>query len=83
MRWLARALEPARRGTPNRPWRRLHAALALTCGTDAMVVMKDVCRLDDDEAQDVLLWAARVLLRAGLAESRVARPRVAKPRRSR
>jgi hypothetical protein len=33
-----------------------------------MVVMKDVCRMDDKEAQEVLLWAAQTLLRGGLEE---------------
>jgi AcrR family transcriptional regulator len=75
MRWLERVLEPARRGATKQQWRRLQAALALTGGTDAMVIMKDVCRLDDKEAQDVLLWAAQALLRAGLSEPRAARPR--------
>ena len=78
MRWLERVLEPIRRDTTKPQWRRLLAALALTGGTDAMVVMKDVCRLDDVEAQNVLRWAARALLRAGLDE-----PRATKPRRSR
>jgi hypothetical protein len=54
MRWLEAVLEPARRGTTPRQWRRLQAALALTLGTDSMVIMKDVCRLDDEEAQEVL-----------------------------
>ncbi|MEO6027110.1 MAG: TetR/AcrR family transcriptional regulator [Candidatus Binatia bacterium] len=75
MRWLERVLEPARRGRTKQQWRRLQAALALTGGTDAMVIMKDVCRLDDAEAQDVLLWAARALLRAGLEEPPPAKPR--------
>lgn len=35
-----------------------------------MVVMKDVCRLNDDEALAVLRWAATALLRAGLEEGR-------------
>lgn len=70
MRWLEAVLQPARRGSNSRQWRRLHAALALTLASDAMVIMKDVCRLDDKEAQDVLLWAARTLLRGGLAKSR-------------
>ncbi|HUP71780.1 MAG TPA: hypothetical protein VM282_01915 [Acidimicrobiales bacterium] len=34
---------------------------------DAIAVMKDVCRIrDNDEALDVLRWAAVALLRAGL-----------------
>ena len=33
-----------------------------------MVIMKDVCRMDDEEAQETLLWAAQTLLRAGISE---------------
>lgn len=68
MRWLGTVLEPARKGRSKKQWRRLQAALALTAGTDAMVIMKDVCKLPDAEAQDVLLWAAQALLRAGLRD---------------
>jgi AcrR family transcriptional regulator len=76
MRWLEAVLQPAKRGSAKKEWRRLHAALALTLGTDAMVVMKDVCRLDDEEAQEVLLWAAQTLLRGGLQRpvAKIGRP---------
>lgn len=67
MGWLARVLAPARTDQ-TKAWRRLEAALALTVGGDAMVVMKDVCRLSDKDAKDALRWAALALLRAGLAE---------------
>jgi hypothetical protein len=33
-----------------------------------VVVMKDVCRLDDDETLDALRWTAMTILRAALAE---------------
>ncbi len=66
MRWLEGVLQPAKRGSTKKHWRRLQAALALTVGTDAMVIMKDVCRMDDEEAQEILLWAAQTLLRGGL-----------------
>ena len=73
VRWLDEALEPARRRMPKRQWERLRASLALTLGTDAIVVMKDVCRLGDREALEVLRWAATALLRAGLEEAGRAR----------
>ena len=47
MRWLDRALEPARGRLTAREWRRLRSALALTLSIDALVVMKDVCHLDE------------------------------------
>ena len=49
--------------------RRLKAALALSVGMDSFIVLQDVCWLKDDEAQDVLRWAACTLLRAGVAEA--------------
>ena len=66
MRWLDVALEPARRQLPKAEWRRLRAALALTLSIDALVVMKDVAQLDNEEALSVLRWAALTLLRASL-----------------
>lgn len=71
MRWLERVLEPVRSELGEAQFRRVRAALALTMSIDALVVMKDVCRIDsDEEAQAVLRWAATALLRAGLAEAR-------------
>lgn len=75
MRWLDEVLAPVRHDIPAKQWRRLKAALALTLGMDAFIVMKDVCRLRDDEAEDVLRWAAQALLRAGLDEARSGAPR--------
>ena len=67
MRWLETALAPMDKLPPERK-RRLQAALALTLGGEAIITMKDVCRLDNDEALAVLRWAATALLRAALQE---------------
>lgn len=83
MRWLDRVLEPARGTLTAKQRRRLECALALTLGMDGMVVMKDVCRLKDDEAQEVLRWAGLALLRAGLAEARTSAPARARAARKR
>lgn len=66
MRWLDEVLAPVRARLAPAAWRRLRAALALTLGADAMVVMKDVCQLDNDEALSVLQWAAATLLQSAL-----------------
>ena len=57
MRWLdtARAGE---KKLSKAEWRRLQAALALTLNIDALVVMKDVAHLDNEEALETLRWAA-------------------------
>jgi AcrR family transcriptional regulator len=66
-RWLDTALEPALAGGPKKKRHdRLRAALALTLGIEPIIVMKDVCGLDDAEAQAMLRWTARTLVRAAL-----------------
>lgn len=81
VRWLDKVLEPARGRLTDAQYRRVRAALALTLSIEALVVMKDVCRIDSDkEALAVLQWAATALLRAGLAEANAPKPRRATAR---
>lgn len=68
MTFMDRILEAPRKKCSKARWRHLRAALALTMGPEAMVTMKDVCRLSDREAKSVLQWAAQALLAAGLKE---------------
>jgi AcrR family transcriptional regulator len=68
VRWLDTVLEPERPRLSDAHYERLRAALALTMSIDAIVVMRDVCHIDDDgELLEVLRWAASVILRAGLS----------------
>jgi hypothetical protein len=64
MRWLDEVLEPTRGELSPKQYARLRTALALTVSIDAVIVMKDVCHLDDDATLDTLQWAAAALLRA-------------------
>lgn len=82
MRWLDKVLEPVRGRLSDTQYSRLRAALALTMSVEALVVMKDVCRIENDqEAQNVLRWAAATLLRAGLAEPKGRKARATAQRR--
>lgn len=58
------ALQPARRQFKPTALKTLANALALIVGTEAMVVCKDVLRLDDAEARKVKRWAIRALIEA-------------------
>jgi AcrR family transcriptional regulator len=67
-RWIATSLDafadllsPAER-------RRLTAALSLVAGIEAVVALRDVCRLEPAEALEVSDWAAAAILRAALDE---------------
>ena len=44
----------------------LIAGLSLLIGTEAMYVLRDICRLERDEASSVTAWAARTLIVATL-----------------
>lgn len=64
--WLTAALEPLRQTLPPDEFRRLVHGLALMTGIETLVVLKDVCDLKSGEAQEVVLWAAKVLVAGAL-----------------
>jgi AcrR family transcriptional regulator len=67
--WLDRVLAPLREKLPPERWQRLQHALALTLGIDSVIVMKDVCGLDNDETLEVLRWTALTVLDAVIREA--------------
>jgi AcrR family transcriptional regulator len=68
MRWIQEVLQPLD-NLPTEQKQLLQQALALTLGIESIIIMKDVCRLNDDQALAVLRWAATALLRAGLDDA--------------
>jgi AcrR family transcriptional regulator len=69
-RWLETSLAPIAGSVPPKDLRRLIQALSLVAGPEAMVVLRDVCHLDEDAAVAVTDWMARVLLEATFGEDR-------------
>lgn len=61
---IEQALEPLRDAVPPAELDRLAKALSLIIGTEAMVALKDVLRVDDAEARAIKRWAIDALLRA-------------------
>lgn len=59
---LARAIEGV--GLPSQQATMLIRALSLTFGIEALIVLKDICGLNDSDAEDVAIWAAQALLLA-------------------
>ena len=69
--WIEAALKPIQDQLDETAWTRLVAVLTLTLGTEALICLKDVAGLDDDdEIIASLQWAARALLQAALGDSR-------------
>jgi AcrR family transcriptional regulator len=80
-----KVVEPLRDDLPDGAVDQLLNALALVWGTEAVLVLRDVCRLDTDEAKDTMLRAARWMLDGFLAQhppSRTKRKPAPKNRRS-
>jgi AcrR family transcriptional regulator len=67
-RWITETLAPLRGTLPDETLHRLENALCLVMGIEAMVVLRDVCQLDPDEAVAVTQWAAQALLRGALSD---------------
>jgi len=68
-RWFETCLAPLRAQVGDAAVDRLVAGLSVLGGMEAMTALRDVCRLDDDEALAVTDWAARALVNATLAEA--------------
>ena len=68
VRWIEKALAPVEGRFEEPHFRRLVVALSLCMGIEALIVLRDVCALEPEEAEEVSRWAARTLLRCSLAE---------------
>jgi AcrR family transcriptional regulator len=65
---LREALRPLNGSLPAKKVQRLAQALSLIFGVEAMVVLKDMWKLDPDDTEDVVRWAASALVRSALEE---------------
>ncbi len=66
-RWFETCLAPLRASVGDVAIDRLVAAMSALGGIEAMTALRDVCRLDDEEALAVTDWAAQALVAATLA----------------
>lgn len=66
---LRYALAPLRKRINNQTFDRLAQSLSLIFGVEAIIVLKDICGLDDEEVREVALWAAHALVRGATSGS--------------
>lgn len=78
LQWIEQALEPIAAEIDADTLRRLTSALALCVGAEAFVVLRDLCGLESEEADDTLGWAARALVNAARSDGRRRKPRATK-----
>ena len=70
LRWIGAALAPLRDELSEAAHRQLTMAMALVIGAETVLALRDVCRLEVDEAKRVTLWAAQALVRSARTEAR-------------
>ncbi len=63
------ALEPLEGVLAPEAHRRLKMALMLVYGVEALIVTRDACDLEPDEATEVMRWAAQALVQAAMKDS--------------
>lgn len=68
-RLLGEALLPLKSRLSEAEFDRLTQSLSLVFGTEAFVVLKDICGLDGEEARRVAIWASFALVRTAIAEA--------------
>ena len=69
LRYLAQAVRPVASRLGAKRTERLVAALAMCVGLESILVTKDICGLDGEEAVRLKQWAAAALLAAALADA--------------
>jgi AcrR family transcriptional regulator len=72
---LKDALAPLRGKISAQVFDKLARSLSLIFGIEAIVVLKDIWGLDDDEVRETALWAAHALVATAAAETSSGRPR--------
>lgn len=73
LKYISQALDSLRAELGDERFDRLIQALAMCMGIESLIVLKDICGLDDDEALQVKLWATMVLLDSAVQEAQHAR----------
>jgi hypothetical protein len=63
------ALAPVKGRVPAQTFDKLAQSLSLIFGIEAIIVLKDIWTIDDDEVRRVALWAANALVAAAMAEA--------------
>ena len=67
--WLKEALSPLQGRVPSKQLDKLIHALSLVTGVESLVVMRDICELEPKEAERILRWTAKAILKTALAEN--------------
>jgi AcrR family transcriptional regulator len=69
MDWITLALAPVRSQLGDEIYERLASGLAVSLGVDALLILRDICGLEQSRIESVMIWSAQTLLKAALNEA--------------
>ncbi len=69
LEWIETALQPMRDQLPKDRYIRLVDSLAVCLGIDALLVLRDVCGVTDQAAEEVMVWMANTMVERAIAET--------------
>ncbi|MBV9919520.1 MAG: TetR/AcrR family transcriptional regulator [Pseudonocardia sp.] len=67
--WIERAVQPLRPRLTDEQHHRLVAALAVCLGWESMIVLRDICGLDEQHERAVVTWLADTVIHAMIEEA--------------
>ena len=66
--WIREALKPLERLLPHDRFQRLVQGVALACGIETVIVLKEICGLEFKAIEETARWMVRALVTAAIAE---------------
>lgn len=67
--WIRMSLEPIRNEMPADSFVKLTDCLAVCLGIDALMVLRDICGVSGDVAENLMVWMATTILDKALSEA--------------
>jgi AcrR family transcriptional regulator len=68
--WIRASLAPLRDSIPAASFEKLTDCLAVCLGIDALMVLRDVCGVSGEKAEDLMVWMANAILDKALSEAK-------------
>lgn len=70
LEWIRASIDPLRDTLPAGSFDQLTNCLAVCLGIDALIVLRDVCGVSGEDAEQLMVWMADALVDRVLAETR-------------
>jgi AcrR family transcriptional regulator len=68
--WIRMSLEPIRGEIPADRFEKLTDCLAVCLGIDALMVLRDICGIPGEKAEELMVWMATTILDKALSEAK-------------